>query len=106
ILKKAVEHLLPRSIVYRKKMGFPTPFSQWLAGPQLETIEELLLDDRSLERGLFNASAIGKLLHEHRAKHRDHSTRIWRLLNLELWHRVCMEGDSIGAPEAVLASTA
>ena len=30
ILKKAVEDLLPREIVYRKKMGFPTPLRQWL----------------------------------------------------------------------------
>ena len=33
ILKLAVEDLLPRSIVYRQKMGFPTPWAYWLAGP-------------------------------------------------------------------------
>ena len=31
ILKQAVEDLLPRSIVYRQKMGFPTPWEYWLA---------------------------------------------------------------------------
>ena len=36
ILKQAVEDLLPKSIVYRKKMGFPTPWDYWLAGPQLD----------------------------------------------------------------------
>ena len=31
--------------------------------------------------------------------YRDHYDRIWRLLNLELWHRVCLEGESHnGAP--------
>ncbi len=34
-----------------------------------------------------------RLFHEHRANYRDHYDRIWRLLNLELWHRVCLEGD-------------
>ena len=34
ILKKAVEDLLPRNIVYRKKMGFPTPIRQWLLDPR------------------------------------------------------------------------
>ena len=30
ILKKAVQDLLPHSIVYRPKLGFPTPWSGWL----------------------------------------------------------------------------
>src|ERR1700686_1672190 len=37
ILKKAVEDLLPNSILYRAKLGFPTPGSGWLPGPQRET---------------------------------------------------------------------
>jgi asparagine synthase (glutamine-hydrolysing) len=101
ILKKAVEDLLPHSILYRPKLGFPTPWSGWLAGPRLETIREMLSEPRSLERGYFRREAIEKLFHEHRAKHRDHYDRIWRLLNLELWHRVCLEGeahDEMGAP--------
>ena len=47
ILKEAVEDLLPETIVYRKKMGFPTPWAYWLAGPQLEEIERLLSEPRS-----------------------------------------------------------
>jgi asparagine synthase (glutamine-hydrolysing) len=94
ILKKAVEDLLPQSIVHRRKLGFPTPWSRWLAGPRLDRIEDLLLEERSTERGLFKPEAIRQLFQEHRARHRDHYDRIWRLLNLELWHRVCLEGDS------------
>src|SRR5580704_2103131 len=91
ILKKAVEDLLPHSILYRPKLGFPTPWSRWLAGPRFDSIRKLLLEPRSMERGLFERSAIEQLFEEHRSKHRDHSDRIWRLLNLELWHRVCLE---------------
>ncbi len=94
ILKKAVEDLLPRSIIYRPKLGFPTPWSGWLAGEPLDTIENLLLEPRSMARGYFKRAAVEKLFHEHRAKYRDHYDRIWRLLNLELWHRVCVEGES------------
>ena len=94
VLKKALEDLLPRSILYRPKLGFPTPWSGWLAGAQLDAIQSLLLDGRSLERGYFRRVAIERLLHEHRAKVCDHYDRIWRLLNLELWHRVCLEGES------------
>lgn len=108
ILKKAVEDLLPHPIIYRGKLGFPTPWSGWLAGPRLETIREMLLEPRSLGRGYFKREAIERLFDEHRAKHRDNYDRIWRLMNLELWHRVCLEGESheeIGQPEMRLVST-
>jgi asparagine synthase (glutamine-hydrolysing) len=93
ILKKAVEDLLPHSILYRPKLGFPTPWSRWLAGPRLDVIREILLEPRSLQRELFQRSALERLFEEHRSGHRDHYDRIWRLLNLELWHRVCLEKE-------------
>jgi asparagine synthase (glutamine-hydrolysing) len=93
ILKKAVEDLLPQSILYRQKLGFPTPFSRWLAGPQLEVIRKLLLEPRSMDRGLFQRDAVKRLFEEHRSGYRDHYDRIWRLLNLELWHRICLEKE-------------
>ncbi len=108
ILKKAVEDLLPREILYRPKLGFPTPWSGWLAGPRLETIREMLFEPRSLGRGYFRRGAIEQLFDEHRTKHRDNYDRIWRLLNLEVWHRVCLESEShdeIGDPAMRLATT-
>src|SRR5258707_11973626 len=39
ILKSAVADMLPGEIVHRKKLGFPTPWAYWLAGPQLEELE-------------------------------------------------------------------
>jgi len=93
ILKKAVQDLLPHSILYRTKLGFPTPWSRWLKGPQLQIIRDLLLEPRSIERKLFKRSAIERLFDEHNQGHVDHYDRIWRLLNLELWHRVCIEEE-------------
>jgi asparagine synthase (glutamine-hydrolysing) len=93
ILKKAMEGLLPHSIIYRSKAGFPTPWSGWLAGAQLNSIEQLLLESRSMRRGFFKKTAVENLFNEHRSRYRDHYDRIWRLLNLELWHRVCVEGE-------------
>jgi asparagine synthase (glutamine-hydrolysing) len=94
ILKKAMEDLLPHSIIYRPKLGFPTPWSGWLVGTQLDSIERLLLEPRSIDRGFFKRPAIEKLFREHRSRYRDNQDRIWRLFNLELWHRVCIEGES------------
>ena len=96
ILKSAVEDFLPREVAYRQKMGFPTPWAYWLAGPQLDQLEQLLLEPRTRERGYFHSEAVQRLFAEHRTGSRDHGNRIWRLLNLELWERVCLEGDPVG----------
>lgn len=93
ILKDAVRDILPESIIHRKKMGFPTPWERWLSGPQSATIEELLLAPRSLARGLFRKEALKEIFAEHGKRVKDHSSRIWRLLNLEIWQRVFLDED-------------
>lgn len=93
ILKQAVADLLPKSIIYRKKMGFPTPWEHWLRGERLQCLERMLLEPRSVNRGLFRTESVKQIFAEHRNRIRDHSNRIWRLLNLELWHRVFLDGE-------------
>jgi asparagine synthase (glutamine-hydrolysing) len=107
ILKSAVQDLLPHDIVYRPKMGFPTPWTYWLAGPQLDNLEGMLLEPRTVERGTFRPETVKRLFAEHRTGHRDHGNRIWRLLNLELWQRVCVEGEAVedgAVPHRAVAS--
>jgi asparagine synthase (glutamine-hydrolysing) len=105
ILKRAVQDLLPRSIVYRRKMGFPTPWEYWLAGPQLDDLERMLLEPRSTERRLFRSDVVKRIFAEHRAKVRDHGNRIWRLVNLEVWQRVMIDGEPVEAAAAHLSSS-
>jgi asparagine synthase (glutamine-hydrolysing) len=106
ILKSAVEDLLPHSIIHRRKMGFPTPWSGWLAGEQLQALENLLLEPRSMQRNLFQRDAIRRIFAEHRTRIRDNSNRIWRLLNLELWFRVFIDRDSSLLKKSVIAGQA
>lgn len=110
ILKEAVEDLLPRSIVYRKKMGFPTPWEYWLSGPLLDDLERMLLEPRSIDRGFFRPKAIKQIFAEHRNQSRDHGNRIWRLLNFETWYRIMFEGEPLenaiaSAPNRAVALT-
>lgn len=100
ILKEVAEDLLPASIVHRKKMGFPTPLRGWLAGPYLDQVEQLLLEPRTLEGGIFKPAALQELLREHRHRVKDHYERIWRLLNLEIWRRVFLDRDPAYLPTA------
>jgi asparagine synthase (glutamine-hydrolysing) len=105
ILKQLVAPLLPSVVLHRKKLGFPTPWEFWLSGPKSEAIEKMLVHPRTIERGLVRPEAVRRLFAEHRARYRDHSTRIWRLLNLELWDRVFLEGDRSGFAEYAAIST-
>jgi asparagine synthase (glutamine-hydrolysing) len=103
VLKRALEDILPHDILYRKKMGFPTPWSRWLQGDQLNEVEAMLTSERSQARGLFQVDALRGIFAEHRKKQRDHTDRIWRLMNLEMWHRVFVDGEM---PVTPLASEA
>jgi asparagine synthase (glutamine-hydrolysing) len=94
ILKEGARGLLPESIIDRRKVGFSTPLGSWLFGPQLDGLEEMLLDARSLDRKLFRPAALKKMFGEHRTRQRDHTDQIWRLVNLELWQRIFMDRDS------------
>ena len=99
ILKKAVSDLLPDSIIHRRKMGFPTPLRSWLRGSDLDDVESMVLSPRSLQRNLFEEAALRQLFEDHRRLHRDHTDRIWRLLNLELWCRIFLDQDPVKPPE-------
>lgn len=93
ILKEIAKDLLPESIIYRRKAGFPTPWSRWATGERLNQIEQMLMAPRSLDRDLFEPAALRRIFAEHRSRARDNTDRIWRLLNLELWHQVFIDRD-------------
>jgi asparagine synthase (glutamine-hydrolysing) len=97
MLKRAIRDLLPAAIVDRKdKMGFPVPLHLWARGRAGEFFRDVLLSQACRERGLFDATAIEKLLREERAFGR----RLWGLLNLELWCQTFLDGQ----PETALTA--
>lgn len=92
ILKSAVSGLLPRAIVHRKKMGFPTPLAQWLRDPQAEKLYARLLSRNGLVASQFDLREVNALIHRHRSGQEDATDRIWRLLNLQLWGDLFLTG--------------
>ncbi len=85
ILKKAVEDLLPHDIVYRTKMGFPTPLRQWLGESGAAAQFDKLRDPGGMLAAYLNLPAVSNLIEQHQAGRIDATDRIWRLLNLQLW---------------------
>jgi len=90
LLKESIRSAVPTSIFERKdKMGFPTPLTQWTKGPARDFVRDTLLSQRARERGLFNVEAVERAL----ASESEFGRVVWGLLNLELWHRVFIDGD-------------
>jgi len=85
ILKKAVEDLIPNEILYRKKMGFPTPLPAWFRNPKAEPLWEALCARDGFVASYLDVGAIAKLVERHRSGFEDATDRLWRLLNLQIW---------------------
>ncbi len=94
ILKRAVEDLLPHDIVYRTKMGFPTPIRTWLRGPKAAPLLARLRDSGGLLADWVDRGAMDALLERHHRGAEDATDRIWRLLNLQLWGDMFLSGKA------------
>ncbi len=92
IMKKAVEDLLPRNIIYRKKMGFPTPITAWLMQDQAKVIRDYLRDPDGLLASYVDFAYLNDLLDKHDRGIHDATDRIWRLLNLQVWGDMYLTG--------------
>lgn len=92
ILKRLAERLqIPTEVLYRPKQGFAMPLVHWFRNQLRQEIWEILLEPKTIQRGFFNKNALETMLHEHASHRRDHSSQIWLLLILELWHRNFLE---------------
>ncbi|MEM4251447.1 MAG: asparagine synthase (glutamine-hydrolyzing) [Candidatus Bathyarchaeia archaeon] len=86
ILKRAVEGLLPHSIIHRKKAGFTAPLRAWLRKDLREMVEEMLSPERLRARGYFNSAEVRRLIDDNNTGREDNCLKILQLLVLELWH--------------------
>ena len=83
VLKKALEPLLPREVLYRDKMGFAVPLDVWFRG-SLEDRMTASLEGSTLARcGLFDTESLRRIGVDHRSGHRNHSAILWALLMFE-----------------------
>jgi asparagine synthase (glutamine-hydrolysing) len=93
VLKKAVEDLLPPEIIYRTKMGFPTPIRQWLMRPEAKPLFDALRDRKGFVAQYVDLDEMEPLLERHLANQEDATDRIWRLINLQIWGDIFITGN-------------
>ena len=91
LLKRHLEGRVPHSVIHRPKMGFSIPLSEWLRGDLRDIGEDLLFSPQAAGRGYFVQPRVRALWESHQRKTRDHSSRLWALMVLELWHRTFLD---------------
>jgi asparagine synthase (glutamine-hydrolysing) len=93
ILKKAMEGILPKEVIYRPKMGFGVPLRVWLRGP-LKTMQyDLLSTERLRKRGLFDPAAVSRLVADNETGRADYAYSILSLMCVELWCRWFIDSE-------------
>ena len=105
LMRDAVRDLVPEPIMNRGKMGFPVPIGRWLAGSFSGLVDEYVLGTRALQRGYFEDTVLQTMASQHRAGHVNHADQLWLLINLEVWHRLFIDGEPAEGMIAVAGQT-
>jgi asparagine synthase (glutamine-hydrolysing) len=95
LLRRVSEPYLPASILRRPKQGFMFPLGYWMKGPLVPVLRDLIDNSCLVEAGIFRREAMHRLLEEHLAHRSDHHVRLWMLLNVEIWYRMFILGETV-----------
>ncbi len=85
LLKKVAAKLVPKEVIYRRKMGFGVPIGNWFRGEMKDFVKDVLLSENCLKRNIIKPEFIEKYVREHTNGEKDHTFQIWTLLMLEMW---------------------
>ncbi|HTG94765.1 MAG TPA: asparagine synthase (glutamine-hydrolyzing) [Pyrinomonadaceae bacterium] len=86
ILKRALEDILPRDLLYTRKRGFGAPVREWFRSALAEWFDSHVLQSTLRKRDLLDYAFVSKMLTEHRNQSNDWGFHLWALLNLSLWY--------------------
>jgi asparagine synthase (glutamine-hydrolysing) len=92
IVRKAAEPFLPKEVAWRRsKMGYPTPMSRWFRKPsERKAVEDVLFSSELRRRDVIDTGNLKAVWDQHQAG-ADHSWLLYRVLTLELWHRLYID---------------
>lgn len=102
LLRKAMDGVLPKEVLQRRKAAFGLPIRAWLRNELRDMLTDMLSEDRVRRRGLFDATAVTKMIRDNETGERDYTLQLWGLLTLELWHQAFVEQRRTATAEQVL----
>jgi asparagine synthase (glutamine-hydrolysing) len=87
IFKKSMERVLPEEIIYRRKAGFPTPISKWMAQDLRQPLGEIVCQSGASDHGRFDRKLVRQLWDEHASGRENHERLLFPVLNFDLWYQ-------------------
>jgi asparagine synthase (glutamine-hydrolysing) len=91
ILKRALEEILPKDLLYSRKRGFGAPVREWFRNGLSGWFDSHLINSTMRRRDFFDYQFVARLLDEHRRGAQDWGFHLWALLNLSLWYERWIE---------------
>jgi asparagine synthase (glutamine-hydrolysing) len=88
-LRESMKGIVPESVLYRRKLGFPVPIRHWLKNEMYGWAKQLILASDTEQ--YLNKDVVLNLLDSHRAGRGDYSRKIWTVLMFMLWHQINIE---------------
>jgi asparagine synthase (glutamine-hydrolysing) len=95
LFKRAMEGVLPESVIWRGKAAFGAPIRTWLRKDLREMVHDFLSPASVAARGYFKTDAVQQMVAAHEAETEDNTYRIWALLTLEMWHRTYIDTEPV-----------
>jgi asparagine synthase (glutamine-hydrolysing) len=91
LFRRAIQGIVPESVLSRPKQGFAIPLGKWFRGPLQHRIKALRNLSTSM-REFVDEKAVRRLVSEHLLGRRDHSLALWRLVVLDCWLAALQDG--------------
>ena len=85
IFKKALEPVLPREILYRKKQGFSVPLDHWFRRELRDLAHDAIC---SADDGILDQSYLQKIWNQHQKRQFNRSAYLWSVLMFRKWQQV------------------
>lgn len=85
ILKKALEPILPKDILYRPKQGFAVPLDVWFRRDLKDLAHQVILET---DDGILDRHFLRKIWDEHQKGYYDRSALLWATLMFRKWRQV------------------
>jgi asparagine synthase (glutamine-hydrolysing) len=86
ILKKTLERILPREVLYRKKQGFCVPLREWTGDIMLEFLDANL-ETFCRETNLFSETGLRHLIDHARSGNTNYTSTLWNVYFLMSWFK-------------------
>jgi asparagine synthase (glutamine-hydrolysing) len=80
LMKRSLAGMLPDALLYRPKMGFVGPISDWFRGALADRAAQLCRSEVIAGSGWFSLPFLESCVQDHRAGRADHGRLLWQLL--------------------------